>query len=55
MKINAVPKAVFTHTRQDPLALCLRLAADACEAEHDKQMLHLLTASTEPALPESVQ
>lgn len=55
VKINAVPKAVFTHTRQDSLATCLRKAAAACEAEHDKQMLHLLTASTEPALPESVQ
>ena len=41
VKINAQPKAVFTHTRGDSLETCLRKAADAVALARAKEILRL--------------
>lgn len=53
VKINSTVKAVFTHTRGDSLATCLRKAADAYEAAHAADLHRLIAAAAEPAFPEA--
>lgn len=47
VRINRIPKARFSHTRGEGLAVCLRRAADAVERENDRSIMQFVD-STQP-------
>ena len=47
LKINQRILLQFEHTREDGLAVCLRKAADAVEADRDKKVIQILLLRTE--------
>ena len=42
IRINRIPKARFSHTRGEGLAVCLRRAADAVERENDRSIMQFV-------------